>query len=194
MVGDTPVRNTYVTDIMAKSFEKHHLEELPAGEKVRAFYLKLHDTRMMSTLIIFSPEGIVLMGDLTPERQGSISNIGYGLGWFRGRLSENYLCEKFLDQKWEPLSVRESMVDSWEMYNDDEGWEEAEKWCALIHWWDNYGDDRSESDVYDEMHSLGLETDEGVPGHGFLLKEAGWLCAIQQRFSALYSEKVGDHA
>jgi len=57
-------------------------------------------SRMGSVELIFGPEGIVIMGDLCPGYHGVISSFGYGLKWFSGRLSEDYLCEKFLRRCW----------------------------------------------------------------------------------------------
>ena len=53
-------------------------------------------TRNPSTQFVFTPEGIVIMGDLCPARQGIISCYGYGLKWFVGKLSAGYLAGKFL--------------------------------------------------------------------------------------------------
>ncbi len=58
--------------------------------------------RMMSTQILFTPEGIVISGDLCPRvgTRGVISDLGYGLNWFSGKLSNSYLCEKFFVVGW----------------------------------------------------------------------------------------------
>ena len=59
--------------------EKNHFE---------AYYLRPPEGgRMMSTLITFTPEGIVIMGDLCPDGSGVISCYGYGRKWFVGKLS-----------------------------------------------------------------------------------------------------------
>lgn len=81
-------------------FKDHVLEEIPAGD-LKAFYLKRPGTRMGSSLILFTPEGIVIAGDMTPGR-GALSAFGYGLSWFASELGWDYLCGKFLDKEWVP--------------------------------------------------------------------------------------------
>jgi hypothetical protein len=59
--------------------------------------------RMQSCLIMFSPEGINILGDLCPgndARNSGVHAYGYGLDWFAGHLSWSYLCEKFLSKEW----------------------------------------------------------------------------------------------
>jgi hypothetical protein len=88
---------------MKESLANHVLEEIPAGEKMQAFWMKKPERgRMMSTLLVFTPEGIVITGDLCPRAgtRGVVSDLNYGIGWFSGKLSPDYLCEKFLDREW----------------------------------------------------------------------------------------------
>lgn len=83
------------------SFKDHVLQEVSSGEKIKAFYLKLPNMRMESCLILFTPEGIVICGDMTPGR-GALSAFGYGLDWFASELGWDYLASKFLDKEWVP--------------------------------------------------------------------------------------------
>jgi hypothetical protein len=82
------------------SFKDYVLKEVPSGEKIKAFYLKpQRNTRMGSCLILFTPEGIVICGDMTPGR-AAVSTFGYGLDWFASELGWDYLSSKFLDKEW----------------------------------------------------------------------------------------------
>src|SRR6185295_12797554 len=97
---------SFVTPQIKEALKDHVLEEpLPFGHGFLAYYMRDPDQgRMMSTLFVFTPEGIVIMGDLCPEgpgNGGSISSYGYGIGWFSKKLSEYYLCEKFLHRVWQ---------------------------------------------------------------------------------------------
>lgn len=82
----------------------HILEQVLDAEKFKAFYLKNPKYgRMDSCLIMFTPEGIGILGDLCPgndSRNSGVHAYGYGLEWFVGRLSWSYLCEKFLCKEW----------------------------------------------------------------------------------------------
>lgn len=84
-----------------ESFKDHVLQEVSSGEKIKAFYLKRPNTRSESCLILFTPEGIVITGDMTPGR-GAVSAFGYGLDWFVSELGWDYLASKFLDKEWVP--------------------------------------------------------------------------------------------
>lgn len=85
-------------------FAQHHLEQVLDTETFKAFYLKETGMgRMQSCLILFTPEGINICGDLCPgndPRNSGVHAFGYGLNWFAGELSWSYLCEKFLSKEW----------------------------------------------------------------------------------------------
>ena len=85
------------------SLSKHYLEKHVDHPHIQAWYLKQDAGRCMSTYLIFSTEGIIITGDLCPGPHGggvtSVSYGGYSVGWFSGRLSHDYLCEKFPDVK-----------------------------------------------------------------------------------------------
>jgi hypothetical protein len=87
-----------------ETFKKHFLEQVLDTPKFKAFYLKAPGLgRMESCLIMFSPEGINILGDLCPgndSRNSGVHAYGYGLEWFAGNLSWSYLCEKFLSKEW----------------------------------------------------------------------------------------------
>jgi hypothetical protein len=95
------LRDEYGYDQMLAT---HILEQVLDTPKFKAFYLKEPGMgRMQSCLILFSPEGINILGDLCPgndTRNSGVHAYGYGLDWFAGRLSWSYLCEKFLSKDW----------------------------------------------------------------------------------------------
>lgn len=194
---------TMVEKHMATSLKDHFLEEISAGEKIRAFYIKREGTRMMSTLILFTPEGIVLMGDLCPSNHGAASAFGYGLDWFSGRLSEDYLCEKFLRKCWQLEVAKEhcewhieQAVEEAKKYRLCEGdgdredarrsIKEGRRWQAVLK---ALGDEGTEQTCYDEMCDQDLYDGDTMPGYDYPRGDAGWLCAIQQKFSELYRAK-----
>lgn len=114
---------------MKESLQNHILEEFPAGEKIQAYWMKKPgEGRMMSTLILFTPEGIVITGDLCPRvgTRGVISDLNYGRGWFSGKLSGDYLCQKFLDKSWHAELATEDLKDMATCVRrgeyDDYGW------------------------------------------------------------------------
>lgn len=83
---------------MMRLFEQHTLVCDLHTKCYRSFRVKHpeYDT-MMGFLVIESPEGLTLIGDWVPKRHGCNSDRGYGIGWFSGSLSADYLCEKFAD-------------------------------------------------------------------------------------------------
>src|SRR5579885_1302548 len=101
---------SYVSQRMMDDLKDHVLEEFSAGEKIRAFYLRHPDRkkygRLESTLLLFTPEGIVLMGDMCPggpRNQGSISDRGCTPEWFAAlsQDDQSYLCARFLAKEWQ---------------------------------------------------------------------------------------------
>ena len=168
-----------------------------------AYYLRPKEGgRMMSTLITFTPEGIVIMGDLCPDENGVISCYGYGRAWFTGKLSSRYLCEKFLHQKWEPKAAIEWVKDHIESikagdHDDDPDYdnppspevkkkreEMIEKFTPLIGWLDSDMDARQ---FYDALEEAGYVVDDGLPGWDYSWTEAGLLAALQQKFAELWN-------
>lgn len=179
--------DTYVQPIYAKSLANHQLEWV-TREPFPVCYLKRPGTRIMSVLCIFSPEGIILKGDIRFGDLDSLaSNIGYGLPWFTSHLPESYLCEKFLRKKY----VKELALAE---LNDPEGYLreliEEPSHCRLgelAQVVDGDDDWAWPSQIYDVLTALGVAL-ESIPGWGYDPVEAGYLCAVQQRFSKLYHE------
>lgn len=242
---------SFTEDHMRVALKGHFLEQILDTEKFQAFYMReAPNSRMMSTLFIFHPEGITIAGDLTPGLHGNTSCLGYSLGWFAGRLSEGYLCEKFLQKGWHADLAESELL---EMSKDTRaGKNDHELWMGI----DDVRDAREalvedlfelrrnlaaaeglereaikesiremkpdlkearedlvakRNEVADELYELAntgptqaslydawlehFESDsEGLPGYGYPPREAGWLCALQQKFSELYHAKVGTAA
>jgi hypothetical protein len=178
---------TRVEPHMKESLKDHVLVPvLPHKGAWASFYLrKPGEGRMMSCLITFTPEGIVLQGDLTPGRTGNVSVPGYGLDWFAGQLSEDYLCEKFLERKWSSSltrrAIRETILEK--RRQGDIGKLDARMLWSEVH----HLEDEDQQAFYDfitneldgDGEDMRMDYDKG---------EAGWLCAIQKRFSDLYNE------
>lgn len=182
---------SYVQDYMKEDLKDHVFIPLLGcnrpGTQVQGGYLQRPGTsRMMSTLILFTPEGIALMGDLTPERNGSISACGYGEQWFKGQLSEGYLCEKFLDKKFSPkralASLRREILDA-RREGTLTNKEARDAWGNVDGWGDEFFTVQDYENLYfnvfeNHPQEAPMDYDEG---------EAGWLCAIQQRYHQIYT-------
>lgn len=102
-------------DIYEDMLKNHYLEQVLDTEKFKAFYLREPGMgRMQSCLFMFTPEGIVICGDLCPgndSRNSGVHAYGYGLSWFSQGLSGSYLCEKFLTKEWHPELAVEDCRD-----------------------------------------------------------------------------------
>jgi len=182
---------SFVTPAMKDALKNHVLEEaLPFDKGFLAYYMRdPGQGRMMSTLFVFTPEGIVIMGDLCPGgpgNRGSISNYNYGIGWFSRQQSEYYLCEKFLPKEWQSVVaaqfVREH-IGQLKLNNDPEELKQMGEWEDLLNRLEcgEMGADH----FHDALQDLDYEhEDEGYEYH---LQTAGWLCALQQRFAELYA-------
>lgn len=175
--------------IELKQFEQHALFCICDTERVKSFYMRRHETGIMRCLITFTPEGIVIQGDITPERNGSVSCIGYGLDWFAGPLGETYLCQKFLTKRFCPeLAIEELRDPEGQWRHEDYGvgpdqHADLDDICDLL----SYGE-MDFGRMADAMESAGLELDAETPGWGYDPTESRWLRAIQQTFARLYAE------
>lgn len=181
---------SYVTESMKTALKNHVLEEvLPQVGLFQAFYLKEPGQgRMMSTLFIHTPEGIVIMGDLCPggpKNQGSISDYGYGFGWFSGKLSEDYLCSKFLTREWQ-IEVAEEWcrdhIEDMKKEADPDALKKLPEWEELLSRLE--GGEMGRDHFHDALQDLDYEEED--EGFGYPRDTAGWLCALQQRFAELY--------
>lgn len=56
-------------------------------------------------------ERILVTGDLCPGENGAISVVGYGLGFFVGRASGDYLAGIFFEKVWVPERARATLRD-----------------------------------------------------------------------------------
>lgn len=194
---------SYVMKHMTEGLKDHVLEEFPAGEKIRAFYLKKKDGgRMMSTLILFTPEGIWIGGDLCPTPgvgvRGVMSAYGYDIGWFASdQPDERYLCSKFVGEVWQLEAAvkdcedfaRDAINEMKRARKDDDRDEarrqlrEARRWRAVR---DALGDEATVETCYDALcEQKVLDGGDSIPGYDYPWADAGWLCAIQRRFSEL---------
>ena len=205
---------TFVEPHMASSLEDHELRRLvsvtpdfPKARPTEIWWMQRPGTSMMRVELVFAPSGIVLLGDLTPTRNGVISRAGYGISWFGSKQSEGYLCSKFLEETWVPSKcaayLRELLANETEEavpvdwgnlangateepeLHEELTAEQAELLRNLVS--DLGRGEASEGMVYDEMSRVGFSMDDGIPGYDYDPTAAGWLCAIQQRFAELYT-------
>lgn len=173
---------SYVEQHMIDAVRNHSLTEVtPSGSVVRAFSLQEGSRRTMSVLLLFTPEGIVLMGDLRLTRQGVVAAYHQNLSWFCGRMHEDYLCSKFLVKEWQPevaaTDLLRHLAEAYDLAPDQRE--------ALLRVVDDIG-------VMTQPEFLaaveGLLDPEVAAGFGtdYNIADAGWLVIIQRTFAALY--------
>ncbi|MDB4278266.1 hypothetical protein N9917_01550 [Deltaproteobacteria bacterium] len=202
---------TYIKPHMAPSLERHELTVLLDTEEVKVYRMARPNDSAYRVQLTFTPEGIAIQGDvgLGAAQNGICSRLGKGLGWFRGRLSEDYLCSKFLSKTWQREVVTRGL-DSWlsdtqgeletaikEMMAEDEltreeALEEAKDERENVAAWTKiraaWGDETSEKEMYEVGSGLLTDFWDYSLGYDYPLADAGWLCVIQQRFAALLSD------
>lgn len=161
--------------------------------------------------MIFSPEGIVITGDLHPgrhERANGVISRGYDLDWFKRELSTTYLAEKFLSRVWVPESFKEYVeeyIRDGNLDNDPKPWRvghyEEDNWTeekALKYLIGHSDLINNPYDTYDNLPEVKQENntwlcpydgDFAGTGYDYDPIETGWLAAIQQRFRELYKQQ-----
>ncbi len=178
-----------------KRLENHYLEVVERTPNVEMYYLREPNRgRMMSTLIVFTPEGIVVTGDLSPSAGagGVTSWPGYGIDWFTGRLDFAYLAEKFLDKQWEPEYSAEILRQHTAVRGLYEDWSDDDKDAVrkLAQRCENR--EVGPHQIVEQLYDLGDEDASGMPNLTYNEPDMVWLSAIQQTFAKLYNQKVED--
>ena len=175
------------------------LEEVCMTDRVKSWYIKQNGSRVMSTLITETPEGLAITGDFVPS-DGVHSRGGYySAKWFAGELSSGYLCEKFLRKGmhlednlprlkreirdgyflgcYEVSGDIESFIEKLESIEEDPGWE-----SRLLEVTQDFVE---RDDVYELLDGYFCSYDK---------RDSMVLVAIQRAFSMLYGEKYGEVA
>jgi hypothetical protein len=119
-------------------FSKHRLRMVLNNDPFRAYMLEPEEGgRLNGVLIMFTPEGIVIMGDHAPVRTG-LCCTGYDQAWFSSRKNPEYLVSKFgLDQEWQADLAVEYCNDKLKEFGDaaldedNEGYGQRLEWIEL---------------------------------------------------------------
>jgi hypothetical protein len=190
---------------MVDSLKDHVLTEFPGTDRIRHFRLAAPEGHKYQGYywvhIMFTPIGIVIGGDLLGRGAVGAGGKGYGVEWFVRQSDEHYLCSKFFGEVWQPEAAVRSVRRIAKDYKDGEwdpsnltgipdifAWRDA-KWRSFM----RIADDveglviEDVNDFVRTVQSEGWSCDGGeIPGYDFPLSDAGWLVAIQQRFSQEY--------
>jgi hypothetical protein len=162
---------SYLEKHMRDALVEHKLEEITDSKSpVRAFRMFKDARRVMSCLIVSTPEGIFIQGDIAP---GSSCSANQSLEWFSRPMDEDYLCSKFLTKSFYRETALSALREHLEENPDHEDLKELTQ---------NDGDDFRDPDFQERIYALGFED----AGYDYDSGSAGWLCAIHERFVALY--------
>ena len=183
---------TYIQEHMTAALRCHILER----KSDTHFVMRRPETGTYLLHVAEVGNHIVLTGDLTiGGPHGCVSAGGYGLNWFSGRKSEEYLCEKFLTHKWQWEAAAEELRN-W--VEGDAAWlakeEDREPLRRILDWdqgsgfhWDY--DVPTAHELYEALREIEpCYVDDGVPGKDYPRADAGWLCAAQQKFAELFAK------
>lgn len=192
---------------MSYDFSKHTLKLCMRSGDYSAYRLAVPGTRDGSCEVIFSPEGICILGDLVPCERGVISSREYNGWWLAGATNPAYLAEKFLTKRWVPelaaqaiedwlTSGDESLLAQGRPFKRDEDGE-SELLGRIV---DAPGElrygERGEEwllELCDDIErEIGVRVhDDGMPGWGYEPGEVELLSAIQKRFAELWRAGAG---
>ena len=191
-------------------FKDHELIKLSDNEevclrnnddsfRVSMYLLKKPGTWNYSCQITFSPAGIAIQGDITPEDNNGSCSRGKSLEWFAGELSPDYLASKFLRRKWsEELCKRDlnrRIGEAQELYevqkaDNDERAEDTSAELEQLHRL-HLAAFFGEHNFYQACEREGFDDGDDLPGWGYAPQEVAILAAIQQTFRRLYWEWEG---
>ena len=178
----------YVKEHMKKALANHRLAFLVDEPDASVFVMKAPNTGIYSITILESRGHLCLFGDLTiGGPHGCVSASGYGINWFSSQKSDDYLCSKFLEKSWHweicEAELREIVSRAEELV---EVIEAAKEMLSEDYLW-TWGTPTSQ-DVYEKLDNSRYDTSDGIPGHGYDPSDAGWLVAVQRRFSELFND------
>lgn len=151
---------------------------------VKSYRMATPEERSFSVLVTFTPEGIVLQGDITPTRYGTCSCTGYGLDWFVQPMEADYLAEKFLQTRYVHELAREAFLQDIREHNEDaDGPDKIDEQLYMQRW---------DKELYEEDAEEAGELYRKAFGRypeGWLWydpHESAVLHAIQMKFAELY--------
>lgn len=188
---------SYITEQMRKELADHvlveHDEPTYCMQRLGTSVFESSGARTIVRIGEFA-DRLCVAGDirLGANNYGLVSAPGYGIYWFADDLSEAYLCEKFFRKEWRWDASVEAIrwLIKFDEDADEDGWwtrhaTELSAYLADPKW--RYDDTPNEWEFREKMASLGFDSEVGDPlGCDYPRKQAGWLCAIQQRFRELY--------
>lgn len=97
----------FTVDDAYQVIKGNFLEPVVVTGQVKGFYLRQKpNSRLCSTLILETPEGVILTGDITPASPICMAR-GYSLDWFAAVHELDYLAGKFLRKSWRPDAARQ---------------------------------------------------------------------------------------
>jgi len=193
--------SSFVTPNMIKSLERHALKAIHKSDQFQCYRMGRPGTGIYAVYITFmchgadpagvTPRGkmIVLTGDISfcDQTNAVASHYGYDFEWFSDQLSERYLCEKFLRKCWsKEAAMRDIKDEAREIRENKESdagdLHRAGELETLAR--DIEVGEMGEGDVYNAYMEIN-RTDDYDIGYDYPLAEAGWLCAVQQKFREL---------
>lgn len=180
-----------------ENWKSHELVVLEEGTHIQAYYLKhsKEELRIQGCLLLFTPEGVVITGDLIPGTNKGIHAVGSGYGfdahWFANHHNGENIARQFLKKEWDDTLAADELEAELEEHGKDyfdqaqlEMLNEVVK--AL---WEPYPDFMTESQFIEALCEAGYDTGSGVPGYGYDPHEYALLVAIQRRFSELWTTR-----
>lgn len=162
----------------------NYLDEITSADAaIRAFYLRQQRaSRINATLVVFTPEGISIMGDLVPGNNGVVSAFGYGIDWFASELSPDYLACKFLRQEFSCRAAADYLEDQLSNYEGHALYDDVPDAIEALR-----GDGMTQDQTYELLRELGDE-DAIIDGvcWDYDDHDRDLLVRIQQAFARLY--------
>ncbi len=157
----------------------HVLDIVDDTGLVRAWYIRRPGTGMYRSLILDTPEGVVITGD-SPDRA---MGCGRQLRWFVAENGPRYLASKFLTQVWCPDIAEAHVAKLVSESGPDDSWV-AEIVVAMTETdWTQHSYLESVAWI---LEDAGFDTDGVWPDHGYDAVDEAVLAAIQQRFRDLF--------
>lgn len=180
-----------------ENWKDHELVVLEEGPHIQAYYLKhpKEELRIQGCLLLFTPEGVVITGDLIPGTKKGIHAIGSGYGfdarWFANHHNGENIARQFLRKEWDDTLAADELETELDEngtdYFDQSQIEMLKEVVGAL--WEPPPYCMTEDQFIEALCEAGYDIGSGVPGYGYDQEEYALLIAIQRRFSELWLQR-----
>lgn len=154
---------------------------------VFVYSLRKPGTRLGGVTLVFTLEGMAILGDMACREWHPTQQPGRSRNWFLHRPKGEYLLENFMQARCIQLAAEDEVRDWAESARDDGESGDAARLVQIADWLTTGVEPGWEAELYERLCDLGTcYADDGLPGWTWPSWESSLLEAIVDRFCDLF--------